>query len=735
MSSPHVGRLIPTLVFIGAVFAGVCSARADDSLARYVPADVGLFIELRGADDLLRPLTEAQIWLTLADFAGQPARPDEPEEWRQRLQQTIHMTPDEAIHRLLSQRMAFVAESPRRAQDAIVLCRPAEPLPALVRSWAARPLPTAGRTAVYRLPNNVGVAVHGDLLMLGDDVTPGMFPHVLRLLESGTGTALADDPVYERLLARVPKDPDGVFFLRMGEAAPTSAPATAPAATAPTTTRAAASRRPRLDLPGPLRDSSNVLLALHRDGRLLRFSAVGDAARVAPPPPDGDALALLGGLPERTLLAWSGHVDYGLLTQALASLPERNVLRVAYELQQRSGTVQHLMGALTPAACLAVGVVTPERRSAAAPPMPALGLVLAAREPAVAAAEWEALFRSTLGIYRLLSLRAGTPPHEPPKIVTSVVEGVEVERLDLGGLLAINPEYTPIGEIEFCWALDGNALILASHPDWMRQILAARHQRGPRLQGVLETTHSRPPQSCDSLFFAQSGPVADLGQLWLDYLGRTIPAVLDENWWRQVQPGGRDVRLGILVTSNSEQHRLKVLTVPPDAPAHGFLKVGDDIVGCNRRRFATSQPIDEMTRGLAERPDARWVDLLVEREGGMPRNRRIPLPFADPVQVLRRIVAIGHLLQRVVYSEDLADEAGPRGELTLELRGTEGPLFGFAVEPPGTASAPATQPVSPALGQSPPAPPAPVPSQPAPSTPPSTVPASQPAATTSPTGG
>jgi hypothetical protein len=142
-----------------------------------------------------------------------------------------------------------------------------------------------------------------------------------------------------------------------------------------------------------------------------------------------------------------------------------------------------------------------------------------------------------------------------------------------------------------------------------------------------------------------------------------------------------------------------------------------------------------MTRGLAERPDARWVDLLVEREGGMPRNRRIPLPFADPVQVLRRIVAIGHLLQRVVYSEDLADEVGPRGELTLQLRGTEGPLFGFAVEPPGTASAPATQPVSPALGQPPPARPAPVPSQPAPSTPPSAVPASQPAATTSPTGG
>jgi hypothetical protein len=211
--------------------------------------------------------------------------------------------------------------------------------------------------------------------------------------------------------------------------------------------------------------------------------------------------------------------------------------------------------------------------------------------------------------------------------------------------------------------------------------------------------------------------------------------VLDENWWRKVQPGGRDVRLGVLVTSNSEQHGLKVLTVPPDAPAHGFLKVGDDIVGCNRRRFATSQPLEEMTRGLAERPDARWVDLLVEREGGMPRNRRIPLPFADPVQVLRRIVAIGHLLQRVVYSEDLADEVGPRGELTLQLRGTEGPLFGFAVEPPGTASAPATQPVSPALGQPPPARPAPVPSQPAPSTPPSAVPASQPAATTSPTGG
>ncbi|GAG02899.1 unnamed protein product, partial [marine sediment metagenome] len=66
-SAPRNNRRILATTLV--VAACVCSLRAQDaeSLARLVPADVGLFVEARGADDLLVPLTEEQVWITLAE--------------------------------------------------------------------------------------------------------------------------------------------------------------------------------------------------------------------------------------------------------------------------------------------------------------------------------------------------------------------------------------------------------------------------------------------------------------------------------------------------------------------------------------------------------------------------------------------------------------------------------------------------------------------------------------------
>jgi hypothetical protein len=90
--------------------------------------------------------------------------------------------------------------------------------------------------------------------------------------------------------------------------------------------------------------------------------------------------------------------------------------------------------------------------------------------------------------------------------------------------------------------------------------------------------------------------------------------------------------------------------------------------------------------GLASRPNARWIDLLIERDR-VVRVKRIPLAFVDPVEIVRRIVAVGHVVQRIVYAEDAPDAGGARGYLTLELRTDQRPQFDF---PPPPVSRPAT---------------------------------------------
>lgn len=674
-----IGRATHAAAVAGLLLSAIIAARADDSLARAVPADVGLFVELRQADDLLTQLVEPQLWITVAELAGQPASLKETEQWRQRVEQTVKMSPAEAIGTLFSQRVAYVAEGLRHTQDAVILCRPTGDKRQLLRRWQARPLPTTGRTALYRLPNNVGLAVHNDLLVFGDQVTRGMFDRVLTEL-GGDGTpALADDPVYQRLLARVPADPDGVFFLRLDH----PAPATAPVASSP-------APPPLTELPQLLRGSSNVLLALHRTDHVLQISVVGDAPG-APTPHDASLDQLVATLPRQTLVAWAGHVDYPSLTQLVAALPERSVFRVAYQLQERAGTIHDLLAAVSSATCFALGTAMPENRELPAPPIPAVALLIATRDPPAALDEWTELARTTLALYRLLSLKLAAPPPLPP-IASLNLADAEVEQLDLSGLLGEHPAQTPLGELHLCWALDGDVLIIASHADWLRQILEARHGDAARLAPVLDRANGSSHEPPETLVVGQTGALADFGLFWLRYCEKFLPEVLTEAWWRKYQPGGGNVRLGAQVTVDPERPCLRVRSVTPGAPTDGVLRPGDEIIGCERRRFATSQPVQEIQDALDARPNARWFDLLIERDR-VVRVKRVPLPFVDPVEIVRRVAAIGRVVQRVIYVENAPDAAGARGSLTLELRTNPRPQFDFPPPPvtrPTSSSTPAT---------------------------------------------
>lgn len=672
-------------------------APADSSLAARVPADVGLFIELRQGADLLLPLMQPQAWATLASLAGNPMQPSDSGAWAQRVQDTLGMSPAEAIRSLFAERVALAGERWKHAADAVVLCVPSDRPRELVRKWGARPLPSASSASVFRLPHRVGVAVQGPLMALGDYVPDGMLAGVVRVLEGGQRRTLADDATYQRLLARVPPNPDGVLFARLAEvvtparpggAHSTTAPAAAPSSQAVAAPASQPTSAPAWRMPGPLRDSQNVLVALHRNGNVLQFSAVGDGTSNAGTA-EVDVSRLAGSLPVRTLVTWAGQVDYATLPQAIALLPRRNILRVVHDVHARAGTIQRLTGALAGETALALGVVSDE--GAEAPPLPALAALLVLRDPAVATEEWTNLVQTTLSMYKLLALKHAPPP-PPLELETLEVEGARVQRVRLASAFGLAGQFAPLAQAELCWTVDDDVLIVATHVDWLGQILAARHARALTLTGVIEALHRSPAKQRASLCIAQTGPIADLGRLWLDYLGQVAPQVLDEQWWRAMQPGGSNVRLGVQVTAAPGGRRLSVVSVTPGGPSAGLLSVGDEIVGCNDRRFESDDLVAEIQRALRQRPQARWVQLIVER-ARIIRVVRVPLPFVDPVQALRQLISVGDICQRVIFSDDPPDEAGPRGFLTVELRDTRTPLFEFMA-----AKTPESQPAPPQAG-------------------------------------
>ncbi|MBI5865039.1 MAG: hypothetical protein HZB38_11135 [Planctomycetes bacterium] len=669
--------------------SAICAAQTpapapNPSLAESVPADIGLFVEIRDAEDLLIPLLDPQLWSTLAELAGQPSQAEDVEAWRALVRQTVKMEPDQAIRTLFARRVAFLGEGPSRAQDAVVVCRPTEAPKTLLERWKAQRLTDAEfeNPPTYQLHGAFGVAERDDLLYFGTFFpADGLFRRVLPRIARPTGAHLADDPTFKQLRGRVAADVDGLLFARLsrGEsiAAGAVVPVSQPAQTQP-------ARRPALfDLPGPLRAAKNVLVGVKREGTRLHLVAVGDSPDPTVASKLGPTPALLTKLPEQTLLAWQGQVNYIDAVAAILAMPEGNRVRAVISQPNQGETARALARALDSNTCVAVGMVNPAGRPHDAPPVPALAALLPVRDEKAVREELATISEALTVIYNAASMLRGLPPLGPAQEVA--IGPATAAVLDFSRLLD-RVDGGAIREVQLAWTIHDGVLMVATHVDWLKAIVAARTGQAKDWHEIMSISRRRLPETFVSALAVQSALAADLGRLWLSYLEKHAPAVVTEAWWRQNQPSRRPVQLGIDARILAEQvGRLSVTSVSSGMPADGRLEVGDQIIGASGRRFATTQPHMELRAAVEQRPHGRYIDLSVLRSGAI-HTERVPLPFTNLVQTLRRAIAIGKLTQRALYFEEIPTSGSADGVLTIELRTDQAPLIQI---PP-----PASQPTS-----------------------------------------
>lgn len=679
-------------LLIGALLAAHAAA-GDDSLAKEAPADAGLFVELRNSADLLAGLLDPQLWSTLAEIAGQPARVEDVADWRKQIENAIHIEPLKAIQTLFARRVAFVGDGIGKSQDGVVICRPVEPPARLIEQFKGTRLVDIPTPPTYHLYNTIGVIEHDDLLFFGALLPEDSLLHRMRPIIAGEPRPrLAEDPVYRGLLARVPADPDGVFFARIPGRAhpprPAHAVATAPAGAPPAAARTA---RPRLDLPGPLENAENILLALYREGSRLHFSAVGDRAGGAPAPASRPASpVLITGMPDESLAAWEGHVDFSAFAGATTTLPERGLLRALLGQDSDGRLIRQWTQTLDGSVCVAVGTVAPPRPGDP-PPFPAVAFVLGSRDAQASAEAFGKMVTAALGLINVAQLARGAPAIEPPS--QSPLGDGTLWRLDLSPAIA-RIDGGAIGELHLAWTTSKNRLIVASHSDWLKKVVET--PPGLSLAATLDHSKEKLSPATSNRVLLRLGPLARLGEQWIAYFQRVAPESLTDAWWRAHQPRGAP-RLGCEVVTNDGNNHLTVTMIFPGQAAEGRLQTGDQIVGANAKRFATTQPIAEARDAISQRPHGEYIELMVERDG-KARSERIPLAYVDPIRSLRRLIAIGSMINLAIYFEDDQQAEGPRGFLTLDL----------GAPPPGSPPqpAPASQPAgSPPVASQPVAPP------------------------------
>lgn len=657
-------RFCAIVIWLGLL--GAAATGEDESLAAFAPADAGLFVELHDSQDLLTSLLDPYLWTTLAELAGQPAAPELTSDWRRQVERAVKMKPEDAVTQLLSRQVAFVGLGPGRAQDGLLICRPAGDATAeqLLQSWQGRPLKDDLAPEAQQLAGAVGVVAHDGVLCFGDLRPPrGILKRARQRISAG-GASLADHPVFKSLRERLGERVDGMLFARL-QANSATRPASAPVTQSATQPSGPPPRSAWSDLPAPFRDAAHVMVGMRREATRLSFTVVSDAPATPQTQPVADGVHLEI-LPETTLFAWRGEVDFSAMRAMIDGLPQRNAIRAAFSLPDQVGALDQLGKAIDRRVGVAFGFVTPA--ASGLPPSPAIALLVTVKDAELAAEEFADVARGWVALLDLLALARGVA-------TSSEIEEFEILPHTTGrsvdfARLAPTPVVEALERLELCWMVDRDALIIASHRDWLRDVVESRHAGSRGFAKAAKLGVSAIPAAAATVFVVQSAAIGDLTTAWLEYLKRKAPETLEARWWRRLQPGG--ARLGMNVSQDPQEKRLRVTSIQPGSLAAGVLQVGDFIIGCEGRRFETAEPIREINAAIQERAHEAWVSLSIVR-GGAPRLVTLPIAYFYPIETLHRVVAIGRLAETLLYHDQPGSAVGPRGTLTVEMRGGTSP--------------------------------------------------------------
>lgn len=626
-----VQRLSLPLAWVAALWASPLATAQQ--FAHLAPADTGLYVEITQGTELLLTLTQPERWAAIAEFAGQPATDRDAASWRNRVEATIGIGPEEAIQTLFARGVAFLGAGPFRSQDPVLLCRPSlsTPLPTLLNTWEAQAFDDPELASLFRLRNDLGLAIYGDTLMLGSPaLASGAFRHALHVQQCGPENSLAAAPEFQRLLQRIPPDPAGIFFIR-----PRAERRDLTSGSLPPIAAALA-----VFLPAQLREAEAWLIGLHRKGNHLKFTAVGHQDNLVEKEP---SLSKTVKLPEQTLAAWQGNLSFEELLPQMNLLPDQHIFRLALPTQ----TADLANDIFTGSASVAFSTLTAEEDEG--PARPTIALILEARDAPTALAFLDGASTMAKIAFDTYADRRGLVPLPP---IHHVGEDVDVTRsINVSDLFAARV-IAQLGEVHLCWGVSQDHLVLATHPDWLDQVLEKLNS-----QGETEPTPAMTSIMC------RGEELASIGRAWLTRLEKSDPELLTEAWWRRHQPGNRRPRLGITVSSLDQGKSLRIDAVESGQPAEGFLRPGDVIVGCHGKRFE-GRARREVARGLVNRPNARWIDLSVQRDNEI-FEIRVPMPFVNPARLLKQAVALGETIGDISYSEELEASGKTRGILTV----------------------------------------------------------------------
>ncbi len=613
-------------------------------LARLVPPDVGLFIELDPPDQIeprLGAVPRAMIgsWLGAAPPSGGLCVAA--------LAAHVGLPSNGQYASVFGGGVALAAADWADFGDAVVVVE--------VRDTAAfdralgidrkAPVPVHDGPRIAQTPSGLSVALGKRWAALSRrpvDDSP-LFSSIAERLTNAQGHSLATRREFRALWGQLPRDALARIFVdqpRSGAAA---------------------------DLLLRNVDRCAIGLTLRPEAAELHVRA-DIAPQLKPAPPQPVAVSRVLDLPQSTLVAWATYIQPAELLTGQPTPESGGLAATLTGLTARllgGDPTPSWLGGLGPRVVLAWG-----RAHVSPSSVPQLAILIEASSATESAAALAAAAESWVPA---LSAMQASDGELPVTIQHEDYLGAELWSIPIGALIA--PSDGTSGPLDWLTSVAPSLagiddwLIIALTPDYLKQIIDAARGVIPTLRTVPDVPRID-TAAPDRIVYARSQPglVAQVLRDWLDDHANGRASILDRDWWGGADAGGSP-QVGIGIDRRFEPGRVVVARIHAGLPADGRLLVGDRILGVDGRVLSLAAPNDDFRRQIRTPAEQNTRTLRVLR-GDELLDVELALapakaPAADPLEALRRIAGLMAQVRDASYSVAVTGDHHMSARLTL----------------------------------------------------------------------
>ena len=626
---------------------------------RFVPAFAGLYVNVSQLGEVNEALHRVGAWRWLPLVGGVQSGDAFPADLQQAVSKLVSAPGFMGARDLMHAEVGIIAASPSELDQALWLVR--VPDDQATNRWFPEKRRTAqtdfGLARSFRMDDGLIVCERDGIVALAREWEGNsLVLSTMYLLRGRSRPVLEDDPTYRRAKSYLPGRPLATLYAALGREADIAA-------------EGSDHRRHSNDDGASIAPTKRkgLIAALYEEDGGLNIAVRGaSSAPDSSPALTAKSIERLLQLPQTTLLA----VAYGVDWAKLLFLGDSD----------RSGGswdryVSFLLGggALNSEGLKGLGstIVFAWDQNLRPGTTPQAALLIESKEP-------DATFREVRSIIeRLRQLVAAIDSPtaaQSIQLVGSVHLGKQVICAPLKRYAEISPHPFArlLSQVEPCWAVSGEWLIVTLGRDHLERILDAEQGLAPPLSSMRDATTVRQRRS-DVRFVAlvQGELASEVMDEWLADAQRGRSLLADE-WWENT--GGiefaRKNQVGIAMRVRQEPGIVVVGRVYPNTAADGRLVPGDRILGVDGSLLALQEPNADLRARIGASPRRPGPVLRVLREGVsidvlLPLDQEsatLPALGVSPTEALREIASVLRSLPiaSVVYSDVPGDHYAAR---------------------------------------------------------------------------